>query len=72
MGIVVRDSNGRVAAARIISRCGWLDPTSGEALASYHTTSLCKELGLSQVIMEGDAQVVGEDTGTPTNVYVGQ
>jgi hypothetical protein len=32
---------------------GLLEPTSGEALASFHAASLCKELGIQQVYLEG-------------------
>ena len=45
MGMVVRDSHGKFVAARIVSRCGCLDSTSGEALASYHAAILCKDNG---------------------------
>jgi ribonuclease HI len=30
----------------------------GEALASYQAVNFCKELGLSSIILEGDAQVI--------------
>jgi ribonuclease HI len=35
-----------------------MDPTSGEAMASYQAAKLCQELGLQTVILEGDAEVV--------------
>jgi acyl-CoA thioesterase FadM len=41
LGIVIRDSNGRFVAARATSRNGCVDPTSGEAMASYQAAKLC-------------------------------
>ena len=52
MGIVICDSDGRFVVARTVSRKGCVDPTTGEALASFG-----KELDLSCIVMEGDAQV---------------
>jgi hypothetical protein len=55
MGMVVRDSNSKFVAARIISLSGCIDLASVEALASLHAVKFCKELGLSCIILEGDA-----------------
>lgn len=45
-------------AARVVLRNGCVDPTVGEALASLHTVQFCQELGLSCIILEGDAQLI--------------
>jgi ribonuclease HI len=58
LGIVIRDSDGRFVAARATSRNGCVDPTSGEAMASFQAAKLCQELGLQNVILKGDAKVV--------------
>jgi ribonuclease HI len=58
MGMVVRDSNSKSVAALIISQSRCIDPTSGEALASLHAVKFYKELVLSCIILEGDAQAI--------------
>jgi ribonuclease HI len=58
MGIVVRDSEGNVLAARSLSRVGLLESIMGETVASYHAALLCKELALTHVILESDAKQV--------------
>jgi hypothetical protein len=58
MGIVIRDADGRFVTARIVSRKGSVDPTTGEALASFSAVSFGKELGFSCIVLEGDAQVI--------------
>ena len=55
LGMVVRDSNGHCVVARTVPQHGRVDPTTGEALASFHAVDFCKELGLSCIILKGDA-----------------
>lgn len=55
---LIRDSDGRFVAARTVSRSGFIDPTAGEALAFFHAVKFCKELDLSCIILEGDAQII--------------
>ncbi|XP_059451110.1 uncharacterized protein LOC132181902 [Corylus avellana] len=56
LGIVVRDSEGRVRAARSNTRRGLLDPTVAEAVAAYQAVLFCNELGYTHIILEGDAK----------------
>lgn len=60
IGVVVRDSNGQLIAARCLTRGGPLTPVlADEALALYHAACHCKDLDGMPIILEGDAlQVV--------------
>jgi ribonuclease HI len=69
LGIVIRDSDGRFVAARATSRNGCVDPTSGEAMASFQAAKLCQELGLQNVILEGDAEVVVKGVNSKERIW---
>ena len=58
LGAVVRDHLGTMCAAKSLSRQGFLDPTSVEAMAALMAAQLCNVLGLLRIQLEGDAQVV--------------
>lgn len=58
VGVLVRDHEGRVKAARSVTKSGFLEPTAAEALALFEGVRLCKDLGILNLIVEGDAQVV--------------
>lgn len=60
VGILVRDHNGRVLAARSFTKRGVMEPTIGETIASYHAAQFCNQMGLQKVILEGDAKTVVE------------
>lgn len=55
MGVVVRDCEGRVKAAKSLTKLGNIDPTMGEAMAAFQAVSLCQALGVPTLILEGDA-----------------
>jgi hypothetical protein len=55
IGVVVREERGRVVAAMSKTRQGSFEPTTGEAIASFHAASVCKDLGIQHLILEGDA-----------------
>lgn len=57
-GILVRDDQGLILAAYSKTIMGRLDPTNAEAKAALLAILLCKQLGLSHVHLEGDAQLV--------------
>jgi ribonuclease HI len=57
-GVVVRDSHGAVISARSGTRRGCLEPCLAEAEAVLMAIQLCRDLGLSKVVFEGDAKVV--------------
>jgi hypothetical protein len=56
--VVVREERGKVIAALSKTIVGLFEPTSGEALASYHAASLCRELGIQQACLEEDAKII--------------
>lgn len=56
--IAVRDDRGRVIAASSKMRQGSFEPATGEALPSFHAISLCKELGIQHIWLEGDAKII--------------
>lgn len=58
MGVLLRNHFGHIRAARSTTKMSYFDPTVAEALALLHGILLCKELGIQNVIVEGDAQVV--------------
>jgi hypothetical protein len=60
VGVIVRDNNGRVLAAKSFTKRGVLKPLIGETMASYYAAQLCNQLGLQKVILEGDAKTVVE------------
>lgn len=46
IGVVVKDSTGRVIAAKGLTRFGTVDQTAGEALASNYAASLCRTVDM--------------------------
>lgn len=46
LGVIVRDYQGRVYAARSLTKRGALEPTVVEALAVFYGIKLCHERGL--------------------------
>ncbi|XP_042974848.1 uncharacterized protein LOC122306483 [Carya illinoinensis] len=55
IGVIVRDSEGLVIASLCSSITLNPNPMLGEAVAALRATILCAELGLTQIIIEGDA-----------------
>jgi hypothetical protein len=55
VGIIAQDHEGKIIAARCLSRPYITDPTTAEALAAWKLAEFSTELGLRQVIAEGDA-----------------
>jgi hypothetical protein len=55
VGVVVRDDQGRVLAARSLTHMG---PKTGEALASYYVACLCKEIGVQYLLLESDTKQI--------------
>jgi ribonuclease HI len=58
LGVVVRDSEGLVAAAMLSSGLFPQDSDTAAALAVWRAIGFCKEMGFSRMIFEGDALVV--------------
>ncbi|XP_042983235.1 uncharacterized protein LOC122312641 [Carya illinoinensis] len=55
IGVIVRDSEGLVTASLCSSITLTPDPLLGEAAAALRATTLCAELGLTHIVLEGDA-----------------
>ncbi|XP_042939391.1 uncharacterized protein LOC122274416 [Carya illinoinensis] len=55
IGVIVRDSEGLVMASLCSSITLNFDPSLGEAVAALKATILCAELGLTHIVLEGDA-----------------
>lgn len=61
VGIVTRDSKGFILATRSTTQRIVLEPIVAEALAALHAVILSKEIGFSDIILEGDAlQIIQE------------
>jgi ribonuclease HI len=58
MGIILRDHEGKVRAAWSLSRPGLMDTIAAEATALFYGMKLRKELGVSNLVVEGDSKVV--------------
>lgn len=63
--MVARDDQGNIISSRSLTRMGSLEPTTGEALASYYAACLCKEIGVFSLILEGDAKQVVDAMNSP-------
>jgi hypothetical protein len=55
VGIIARDSLGKVCAARSLTVGQIFEPVAAEAMAGVHAMLLGKDLNRSGVIIEGDA-----------------
>ena len=61
VGVIIRNERGEVVQAASKSILGPLEPTTGEAIALVHVAAMCRDGGLENIILEGDAkQVVDE------------
>jgi ribonuclease HI len=58
LGVVIRDQQGKVWASKCQTKQGFLDPTTGEAMAALMAAELCVEMGITKVQFEGDAKNV--------------
>ena len=57
-GVIIRDDEGKVSAAKCVSRNGLWDSSAAEALAAYYGAVFCQERGVTQPILEGDAKQI--------------
>jgi ribonuclease HI len=58
VGVVVRDGNGLVAAAKSTTIFATFEPAAGEALAARQVAEFCRDLGFFDIILEGDSLMV--------------
>jgi hypothetical protein len=47
IGVVVQEERGKIIAAISKTRLGLFEPTTGEALASFHAASICRDRALN-------------------------
>jgi hypothetical protein len=57
-GILLRDHEGKVLAAKCMMKMGVWESTAAEAMAAYHGIALCQERGVPNIILEGDAKQI--------------
>jgi len=61
LGIIARDWEGQVLVAQSTTRQFIVEPLFAEALAALHVVIFSKEIGFTQIMLEGDAiQIVRE------------
>jgi ribonuclease HI len=58
LGVVFRDSRGKLLVARCVTKKGCLEPAGAEALALLLAIQMCREMGYSKLHLEGDAKAV--------------
>ncbi|KAF5450136.1 hypothetical protein F2P56_030511 [Juglans regia] len=58
MGVIIRDSEGRLLAVVTASKDHISSAAQAESAALHRVMDLCTELGLNKVCFEGDAKVV--------------
>ncbi|XP_042983225.1 uncharacterized protein LOC122312634 [Carya illinoinensis] len=76
VGVIVRDSSGMVMASMCSSMLLDPDPLLGEAVAALKASTLCSNIGLDQVMLEGDSLAVvqavqsREECWSPTGLVI--
>ncbi|XP_059446658.1 uncharacterized protein LOC132178227 [Corylus avellana] len=58
VGLILIDHDGGVLATGSFTKKGWLDPTTVEVMATIRAAQFCKEMDVSNVLIEGDAQKI--------------
>ena len=58
LGVVIRDHQGNMVAAKSLTRTGLLEPVIAEAVAALIEIQISHELGYSTVWFEGDAKII--------------
>ncbi|XP_042964529.1 uncharacterized protein LOC122298728 [Carya illinoinensis] len=69
IGVVVRDEEREVLASLCKVVDCLHDPSVGEALALKRAVQFCDELGFSNVVLEGDAQVIVKAANNREELY---
>jgi ribonuclease HI len=74
VGVIIRDGNGLVTAALSRTVNVRMDPTTAEATAALHAVELCRDVGVQNLILEGDSLAVVKaiESRAQTNHYYGQ
>jgi ribonuclease HI len=74
VGVIIRDGNGLVTAALSRTVNARMDPTTAEATAALHAVELCRDVGVQNLILEGDSLAVVKaiESRAQINHYYGQ
>ena len=70
--VIIRDGKGLVIAALSKTVHARMDPVTIEATAALHVVELCRDVGVQDLILEGDSMVVVkaiESSGQKTQYY---
>jgi hypothetical protein len=67
--VVLRDERWIVIAVMCKTRMGVLEPITGEACAAYHVVCLCRDLGVQNLLLEGDAKQIVEAINLGTGTW---
>lgn len=65
----MREERGKVIPTMSKTRIGLFEPAIGEALASFHAANLCRDLGIQQVWLEGDAKIIVDALNLNTSTW---
>jgi ribonuclease HI len=63
IGVIIRDADGQVTAAKSMKIPRVFEPAAGEAMAALHAAKLCHDLGIFEVVLEGDSILVTKAIG---------
>jgi ribonuclease HI len=55
VGVVARNHNGDVVGAMCMTKPHIVDPTTAEAVGAWQTVEFCRQMGFSEIIIEGDS-----------------
>ncbi|XP_035542882.1 uncharacterized protein LOC109001229, partial [Juglans regia] len=66
IGVVVRNWEGKIIATLRAPRSLFPDPKLAESVAALRAVLLCKNLGITRLILEGDAKSVVKDINSET------
>jgi ribonuclease HI len=58
LGVIIRNHRGAMVASKSHFINGVMDPTAAEAMAALMAVTFCVEMGIEQVVLEGDAKNV--------------
>jgi ribonuclease HI len=58
VGVVIRNADGLCVGAMAVVIPHVTDPTTVEALGAWRAVLLCRDLGLSNIVLEGDSKIV--------------
>ncbi|XP_059436609.1 uncharacterized protein LOC132169617 [Corylus avellana] len=69
IGVVLRDEKGQVIATMCKTRMGILELAMGEAYAAYHAVFLCRDMGVQNLILEGNVKQIVEAINSATGTW---